>query len=125
MYETYRHDTLMNIASKIMDSVTVGNGGSINMLGMHPTGGYMVGGKSWTLTARPPQFDSYTVMDFLAAHTPVLTWGTVYVGWWWNGGRIFLDISDNVKEFIPAYDLGQRRKELAIWDVLRETEITL
>ena len=125
MCDSDSHYIRVGIASKIMDAVSHGSGGSINMKGMHPTGGYMVGGKSWTLTARPEQFDSYTVMDFLEAHTTVLTWGTVYVGWWWNGGRIFLDISDNVKEFIPAYDLGQRRKELAIWDVLRETEITL
>lgn len=111
------------IASKIMDAVSLGNDGSISMKGETPKTGYMVGGKSWTLTARPGHFDSYTVMDFLEAHKVVLSWSTVYVGWWTHKGRIYLDVSDNVPDFIAAYDLGLRRGEIAIWDIQLSSEV--
>ncbi len=113
------------IAETIVTDVSHGEGGSIDLYGERPTRGYMVGGYSWTLTATPENFDTYTVMDFLSAHASMLSWDGVYVGWWEHKGHIYLDMSKNIQGHAKAVEEGRLNKEIAIWSLDTNSEISL
>ncbi len=113
------------VAATIVDAVAKGEGGSISLKGERPTNGYMVGGYSWTLTVIPDMFDTYTVTDFLDAHSSILTWGNVYVGWWESKGRIYLDVSKNFRGHSQAIGEAMINQEIAIWSLDTNSEIIL
>lgn len=113
-----------HIATAVMEAVcNNSSGGSVNRLGFAPLEGYMVGGKSWTLTCVPEMLDYYTVLDFVTAHAVALSWNTVYIGWWTHEGRIYLDVCDNVQDYSSALELGRMRKEIAIYDLNEGVEV--
>jgi hypothetical protein len=114
------------VAEHIMTELSEGRDGSICGKGVNvPTKGFMVGGKSWTLTAQTENFDSYTVLDFVTAHRAALSWEDTYVGWWTHKGRVYLDVADNIPDRDSAVHMGTQRGEIAIWDICKSQEITL
>lgn len=114
------------IATDVMNGLCANrSGGSVNRYGESPVEGYMVGGKSWTLTAVPEMLDYYMVLDFVTMHQISLSWESVYVGWWEHKGRVYLDVTDNVRDYATAIELGRTRKEIAIYDVVKGVSVNV
>ena len=113
-------------ALDVMDAVVSSpSGGSLSLSGKVPSEGYMVGGVSWSLVAHKEYIDVYTVMDFLTAHATILNWDGMYVGWWEHKGKVHFDIAENFKGRDLAYSMGRSRGEIAVWDLVNETEHVL
>jgi len=52
-----------------------------------------------------------------------LATGKNYLGTWLNGGKIFLDVSENITDVGKATRLGRERNQIKIWDVANQVEI--
>jgi predicted ABC-type ATPase len=121
---------------KVADSIierTRANGGlSVNMVdGSEPPDGFMV---ARTKGVKPAVVDADEFYDsekgpaalgsFLKDNKDNLTGGD-YLGVWHdtNGGKVYLDVSQNVKDQARAERLGRERDQISIWDVSNMKEI--
>ena len=121
-----------DVASTIQQFTREWGGLSISMVdGSMPTTGYMV--------AKPSSFGK--VVDEADFFDPVkgpkilsqymreqradLATGKNYLGTWLNGGKIFLDVSENISDVGKATRLGRERDKIAIWDVANQREVYL
>jgi GNAT superfamily N-acetyltransferase len=119
-----------DVASTIQQFTREWGGLSISMVdGSMPTTGYMV--------AKPSSFGK--VVDEADFFDPVkgpkilsqymreqradLATGKNYLGTWLNGGKIFLDVSENITDVGEATRLGRERDQIAIWDVANQVEV--
>jgi hypothetical protein len=119
-----------DVASTIQQFTREWGGLSISMVdGSMPTTGYMV--------AKPSSFSK--VVDEADFFDPVkgpkilsqymreqradLATGKNYLGTWLNGGKIFLDVSENISDVGKATRLGRERDQIAIWDVANQVEV--
>ena len=104
---------------------------SISMVDGHmPDKGFMV--------AKPPEFsqvvdeadffDSVKGPKILAEYmkknrADLGRGGKDYLGTWLNGGKIYLDVSQNMMNREEAIRVGRERNQKAIWDVINQVEI--
>lgn len=114
---------LKEAAVHVASQISLGLDGSLSLNYDEPTTGYYVGGKSWSLVGVPYHVDLYAVMDYLEAHKKVLSWPSVFVGWWTHNSKIYLDITDHVQGRYEAANLARVRHEIAIWDIQTSTEV--
>lgn len=118
------------VASTIQQFTRDWGGLSISMVdGSMPTTGYMV--------SKPPSFGK--VVDEADFFDPVkgpkilsqymreqksdLATGKNYLGTWLNGGKVYLDVSENILDVGKATRLGRERDQIKIWDVANQVEI--
>ena len=124
-----------DVASSIVERVRANGGLSVNMLdGSEPPSGYMVARGS-TRGVKPAIVDAEEFYDpvrgpaalssFMKDNRATLTRGD-YLGLWHDqeSGKVFLDVSENVKDRGRAERLGRRRDQISIWDVANMKEIS-
>ena len=113
----------MNIFQAIKDSP---EGGTVGLDGRPvPQYGFFVGGHG-----DPAVFSAGT--EFTPdLERQISDWirksNAPYVGWWTDseGGKLYLDGSDYIESEFTAIQIGELRKEIAIWDIGREQELRL
>jgi hypothetical protein len=119
------------IADAILADVKAQGGLSVSMIdGSKPTTGYMVaiGGATGSIASADDFFDPQKgpkiLGDYFKEHKATLSGGN-YLGLWHNtgDGKVYLDLSQNVKSKSEATRLGRQRDQISIWDVVREEEI--
>jgi len=119
------------VAGSILERVKANGGLSVNMLdGSEPTTGFMVakGGTKGDIVDADEFFDAKKgpahLSSFLKTHKASLTKGS-YLGLWHNteDGKVYLDVSDNIKDRGKAITAGKRRNQISIWDVANFKEI--
>jgi hypothetical protein len=119
------------IAESIIDRVRANGGLSVNMVdGSEPPDGYMVArvGVKAAIVAADDFYDTEkgtaALSSFLKDNKAELTGGD-YLGVWHDtdGGKVYLDVSQNVKNERTATRLGQERNQISIWDVVNMKEI--
>lgn len=118
------------VASKILQFTREWGGLSISMVdGSMPTTGYMV--------SKPPEFGKVVdetdffdsvkgpkiLSEYMREQKRDLATGKNYLGTWVNEGKVFLDVSENIKSEIKATRLGRERDQKKIWDVTNQVEI--
>jgi len=120
------------VATSIIERVRAQGGLSVSMIdGSEPPDGYMVartkGVKASIAEASDfydPQRGPEVLGSFLKDNKAQLTGGD-YLGLWHdtNSGKVFLDVSQNVKDRATAERLGRERDQISIWDVVEGQEI--
>lgn len=123
-----------DVASSIVERVRSQGGLSVNMLdGSEPPSGYMVargstrGVKAAVVDADEfydPQRGPAALSSFMKDNRASLTRGD-YLGLWHDtsSNKVYLDVSQNVKDRGRAERLGRRRNQISIWDVVERQEI--
>lgn len=91
-----------------------------------PKSGYIVSlDSSFTRQYRLDTFGDDAVADYLTAPF-VRSWlenKNFYIGGWVHEGFVWLDISEQFDDLEIASDVGARRNQIAIWDVVNACEI--
>ena len=118
------------VAQTIQQFTREWNGLSISMVdGSMPTTGFMV--------SKPPKFGKVVdeadffdpvkgpkiLSEYMREQKVDLATGKNYLGTWLNKGKVFLDVSENIKDVNRATRLGRRRDQIKIWDVVNQVEI--
>lgn len=93
-----------------------------------PTRGYMVARPEGGVVIDAPDLESTKqgLKDFMEQNKQRFADDpTLYIGGWKdsNTGKLYLDLSDNVASKRIASELGTRRDQLAVWDVVNSREI--
>lgn len=109
----------MDIMDKVLESVAITGGASINLAsGSTPAGGYMVSraGSEVVLDGGLSRGD---LERFAEAYEDELDNSDTYLGVWEDGetGLVYLDISDNLDNLDTAMTLGVEREQLAVYAV--------
>lgn len=120
------------VAESIVSRVRDRGGLSVSMVdGSEPPSGFMV---ARTQGVKPAVIEADEFYDpvagpralgsFLKANRDQLTGGD-YLGVWHDtdGGKVYLDVSQNVKGRARAERLGAERNQISIWDVVQGKEI--
>lgn len=120
------------VAESIVSRVRERGGLSVSMVdGSEPPTGYMVARTEGVKPAVVEADDFYDPVkgpkalgSFLKQNRDQLTGGD-YLGVWHDpdGGKVYLDVSQNVKSRGRAERLGAERNQISIWDVVRGKEI--
>ena len=119
------------IAESIIERVRANGGLSVSMVdGSEPPGGFMVArvGVKAAIVEADDFYDAdrgpAALSSFLKSNQKELTGGD-YLGVWHdpNGGKVYLDVSENVENQSTAERLGSERNQLSIWDVVEGKEI--
>ena len=93
-----------------------------------PTRGYMVARPEGGVVLDAPDLESTKqgLKDFMAQNKARFAEDpTLYIGGWKdsNTGKLYLELSDNVASKRIATELGTRRDQVAVWDVVGSKEI--
>ena len=93
-----------------------------------PTRGYMVARPEGGVVLDAPDLESTKqgLKDFMAQNKQRFADDpTLYIGGWKdsNTGKLYLELSDNVASKRIATELGTRRDQVAVWDVVGSREI--
>ena len=93
-----------------------------------PTRGYMVARPEGGVVIDAPDLESTKqgLKDFMAQNKDRFAQDpTLYIGGWKdsNTGKLYLELSDNVASKRIATELGTRRDQVAVWDVVGSREI--
>lgn len=93
-----------------------------------PTRGYMVARPEGGVVIDAPDLESTKqgLKDFMAQNKERFASDpTLYIGGWKdsNTGKLYLELSDNVASKRIASELGTRRDQVAVWDVVGKREI--
>ena len=116
----------MNIqeaAEHIANEIAMGRDGSYSFNYEEPKTGYFVGGRSWTLVGHHDVVDPYVIRDYLTSHRTLLSHEGVFVGWWTNDGKVYVDISEHHYSRSQAVFVAESRSEIAVWDIENSNEI--
>lgn len=121
-----------DVAQSIMERTRADGGLTVSMIdGSTPPSGYMVARTSKVKPAIVDEADFYdpkrgpaALSSFLKNNREQLTDGD-YLGVWHDreSGKVFLDVSQNVKDRATAERLGRERNQISIWDVVQGKEI--
>ena len=121
-----------DVANSIIERTRANGGLSVSMVdGSEPPGGYMVARTNGVKPAivdadefYDPQRGPKALGSFLKSNKKQLTGGD-YLGVWHDkdSGKVFLDVSQNIKNRGVAERRGRERDQISIWDVTRGMEI--
>jgi hypothetical protein len=119
------------IAASIVERVRANGGLSVNMVdGSEPPSGYMVArvGVKAAIVDADDFYDTEkgpaALSSFMKDNKAELSGGD-YLGVWHDtdGGKVYLDVSQNVASRSTAIRFGEERNQLSIWDVVEGMEI--
>lgn len=118
------------LSPRVLDVIRHNPGGfSVTPTGKQPKSGFMVSipGHTQILDAKAlhgPQSQSI-IQNYAKAHAAVLSQPGAHIGGWTHEGegKVYLDVSHNVRDKSTAMRLGQFHNQIAVWDVKRAREI--
>lgn len=98
-------------------------GFTVDLLGQSPTSGYIVSLPGYTRRIDVATFNDEDVKDYASQYFYELSESGRYIGAWLENNTVWLDISENFHVLELAQSVGVERNQIAIWDVVNETEI--
>jgi len=118
------------LAAKVIDSTTSaavsGQGFSFNVFNNTPTSGYMVALSGYEHIVESGDDIEQHIAAYVHSNFGLLMGNaTLYVGGWFNDGKLYLDISESFQDVRKAKIAGAKRHQIAIWDVVYSREIVL
>lgn len=117
----------MDIMDKVLESVAITGGASINLAsGSTPAGGYMVS-RAGSEVVLEGGLSHGHLEQFAEAYRDELDNSDTYLGVWEDDdtGLVYLDISDNLDNMDMAVALGVEREQLAVYAVERGETIRI
>jgi hypothetical protein len=122
---------VMNFAA-VFDSINKNNGASYNLhtRTLNPDSGYMVSLSGFESIVDVPQ-DLNKFQDTVVAYCidrklwdkiasdPI----NIYLGFWVNDGKLYIDLSENINDFGTAYHLAVERGQIAFYDCTKKQEV--
>lgn len=115
----------------ILDKVKENGGLSVRLTnGSEPISGFMVSRKGFgaIVDAKDffnPEKGKKALSDYMKKHKEKLSTGKDYLGIWHNkdNGKVYFDVSMNIKDRQSAIDAGKANDQISIWDVVNFDEI--
>jgi hypothetical protein len=104
---------------------------NVNTGDLNPTTGYMVsiGNNFERKFSIPITFDDFRVIfrAYMADHWDDLLTGSwdLYIGFWIHEGKLYVDLVENIKDELEAYQLGASRNQIAIHDCKAKQDIKI
>lgn len=118
------------VAEEVATRVRATGGLSVKLIdGSEPIKGYMVAtdSKFGAVVDEKDFFDPAKtediLTDYLLKHQAELGKAENYLGLWLEGGKVYLDVSENMKDRNAAIQAGKERDQISIWDVANFVEI--
>jgi hypothetical protein len=93
--------------------------------GQVPTKGYFVALQGLTDKTPVQKFSDLHILFFADKVSDLIDWTdpNFFIGGWLNKGTVYLDVSELVLDRETAIRLGQKRNQIAIWDIANCEEI--
>ena len=70
-------------------------------------------------------FDKLVVAEYIADNLNILRESDVYLGFWVNNNRVFLDVVKHIRDKDEAIRIGRENRQIAIFDIAAGDEILL
>ena len=120
--ETGRKAIVSNFTADDIITYTRENGGGTWYV---PTWGFLVAlGGRWGKVLPKAKATEREVAKFMREHYASLKGVGLYLGTWLDqSGSLHLDLVECVESRDEALELGRQRDQIAIWDLLHETEV--
>lgn len=105
------------------------HGFSVTPTGKQPTSGFMVSipGHTRIIDAKALEGPNghNVIKDYAREHATALSAPGAHIGGWTHAGegKVYLDVSHNVKDSETAVRLGKEHNQIAVWDVKHAKEI--
>jgi hypothetical protein len=116
---------LFSIAYPIFKKTIESSGCSLNLSECAPVSGYMISLKGYETRVQILKFAPACIDQFIRANLPKLFDRNYFVGTWINQDEVYLDLSLNIPDKHAALSLARINGQIAIFDVLNNTEIEL
>lgn len=106
------------LPSGLMAKLKTEGGFSESVDGESPSGGYMVA-KDNTVerVIKADQITDEAILDYVLDHFDKLNQPDAYLGGWVDEGKVYLDISYNVKDREEALRMARKHDQLGIYDL--------
>ena len=114
---------LYSISNLIFRQTVENQGCSMNLDGVSPVHGYMVGIFGHELRVNILEFNSGHVDGFIRANLDYLHYRNTYIGTWIENDVVYLDISNNIQDKIQALKCANIERQICIWDVEKKVEL--
>jgi hypothetical protein len=111
------------IAKRIYTETIEKQGVSVNMDGLIPVKGYMVGLYSCEKKINILEFTVNDVEKYILNHADFLFNPIYFVGTWINNDVVYMDISTNIMHKDQALKCAKIELQICIWDVEKKVEI--
>ena len=114
---------LYSISNPIFRQTIENQGCSMNLDGISPVTGYMVGTKGNEVKVNVLDFNAGHIDSFIRSNLSPLYDRTYFVGTWIDNDVVYMDISVNCQSKAEALRRGKENGQICIWDVLNKVEI--
>jgi|APCry1669192806_1035432.scaffolds.fasta_scaffold01041_12 hypothetical protein len=111
--------------TEFVEAVKTEGGASVSTIdGTSPTTGYIVSmGTDFSDVIPEAEFDTSSVSKFLWQYRWTLDKASHYLGAWRSDGLVYLDVVETFTDKMTAIRAGQKRNQIAIYDLTTGTEI--
>jgi WD40 repeat protein len=114
---------LYSISNPIHKQTIENQGCSMNLDGLQPVTGYMVGTKGNEQKINILDFNAGHIDSFIRRNLDKLHNRNYFVGTWINDDTVYIDISLNMPHKEQALLWGKANGQICIWDVEKKVEI--
>jgi len=114
---------LYSISNPIFKQTIENQGCSMNLDGVSPVHGYMVGIFGHELRVNILEFNSGHVDGFIRANLDYLHYRNTYIGTWIDNDLVYIDLSISCPDLESALFIGKINHQICIWNVEKKVEI--
>ena len=114
---------LYSISNPIFKQTIENQGCSMNLDGLSPVNGYMVGISGHEKKVNISDFNAGHIDSFIRANLYVLFDRNYFIGTWIDNDMVYIDISENIQSKKTALIHAKESGQVCIWDVEKKVEI--
>lgn len=115
-----------NQAIELFSKLRINGGFSVKADSLEePTRGFMVSLQGCEAVYNLAALDAKELLFYTISHAARLKRHNAFFGGWLDGGKVYLDISVNIKSRAAALELAAKNNQLAIYDLESEDSIYL
>ena len=114
---------LYSISNPIFKQTIENQGCSMNLDGLSPVKGYMVGISGHEKKVNISDFNAGHIDSFIRANLSLLHSRYYFIGTWIDNDMVYIDLSMNVESKQAALICGKESGQICIWDVEKKVEI--
>lgn len=115
----------LTLHPNVISTLKQGDGSVKPGTGTSPKTGYMVSIPGHTQIVDAHAFNDKLISQYADRNAEALRHPDAHIGKWQDteSGKIYLDVSHNIKSKIRAISAGKKNNQIAIWDLNRGKEI--
>ena len=114
---------LYSISNPIFKQTIENQGCSMNLDGLSPVNGYMVGISGHEKKVNISDFNAGHIDSFIRANLSLLHSRYYFIGTWIDNDMVYIDISINYTYKCEALEVAKKSGQICIWDVEKKVEI--